>query len=189
MIFRLTYILFNFFVLIFLFSCDQEAPAPIDEELLATGMDSEVARDVEILFSDSAQIKVRATGPKMLYFHERTNVRQEFTEGVQIDFFDENQNISSVLTAKYGIRLETQNKVIVRDSVVWKSVEGDMLETSELIWEERKKKVHTNKFVVVTRPDEIVYGHGFEADQHFKDIRMYAIDGRKKIDQISKEFE
>ena len=106
-----------------------------------------------------------------------------------VEFYDETQKISSILTAKYGVRLETQKKVVVRDSVVWHSMEGDMLETSELTWDERKKKVLTNKFVVVTRPDEIVYGHGFEADQNFKEVNMYAIDGRKRIDQISKELE
>jgi LPS export ABC transporter protein LptC len=125
----------------------------------------------------------------MLYHQDRINLRQEFPDGLKVEFFDESQRISSVLTAKYGVRLETLNKVVVRDSVVWKSVEGDMLETSELTWDERQKKVHTNKFVVVTRPDEIVYGHGFEADQNFRDIRMYAIDGRKKVDRLGKELE
>lgn len=178
---------FIFFLALLTLACEKEAP-PIDEVLMEQGLEAEITRDVEILYSDSAQIKVRVTGPKMLYHYERSNVRQEFTEGVKVDFFDEEQNITSVLTAKYGVRLETQNKVVVRDSVVWKSVEGDMLETSEMTWEERHKKVQTNKFVVVTRPDEIIYGHGFEADQNFKNIRMYAIDGRKKIEQISKEL-
>lgn len=173
---------------IFFLACEK-TPPPVDETLLAQGLEAEIARDVEILYSDSAKVKVRVTGPTMWYHYERINVRQEFPDGVRVEFFDEYQTISSVLTAKYGIRLETHNKVIVRDSVVWQSVEGDKLETSELTWDERQKKVYTNKFVVVTRPDEIVYGHGFEADQDFSNIQMYAIDGRKKIDRLSEEFD
>ena len=152
-------------------------------------LEAEIAKDIEILYSDSAKVKVRVTGPTMLYHQDRADVRQEFPDGLIVEFFDEEQEISSILTAKYGIRLETQNKVVVRDSVVWKSMLGEMLETSELTWDERTKKVHTNKFVVVTRPEEIVYSYGFEADQNFKDIRMYAIDGRKKVNQFSKELE
>lgn len=167
----------------------EKAPVPIDETLLSQGLEAEIAHDVEILYSDSAKVKVRVTGPTMLYHHDRTNVRQEFPDGLQVEFYDDYQTVSSVLTAKYGIRLETHNKVIVRDSVVWQSVEGDQLETSELTWDERMKRVFTNKFVVVTRPDEIIYGHGFEADQNFSNIRMYAIDGRKKIDELKEEFD
>lgn len=180
-------ILFSIATILFL-ACEK-TPPPVDEVLMRQGLEAEIARDVEILYSDSAKIKVRVTGPTMLYHQDRADVRQEFPDGVQVEFFDEEQQISSVLTAKYGVRLETQNKVVVRDSVVWQSTVGDMLETSELTWDERQKKVHTNKFVVVTRPDEIMYGHGFEADQNFRDIRMYAIDGRKKIDKISEDLE
>lgn len=167
----------------------EKTPPPVDEELLRQGLEAEVSRDVEILYSDSAQIKVRVTGPTMLYFQDRTDLRQEFPDGLKVEFFDERQQISSVLTAKYGVRLETQDKVVVRDSVVWKSTAGDMLETSELTWNERQKNVYTNRFVVVTRPDEIMYGHGFEADQNFRDIRMYTIDGKKKIEKISEDLE
>lgn len=174
---------------IILFLACEKTPPPMDEPTLPQGLEAEMALDVEILYSDSAKIKVRVTGPTMLYHQERVDVRQEFPDGLMVEFYDETQKISSILTAKYGVRLETQKKVVVRDSVVWHSMEGDMLETSELTWDERKKKVLTNKFVVVTRPDEIVYGHGFEADQNFKEVNMYAIDGRKRIDQISKELE
>lgn len=172
-----------------LFLACEKTPPPLDEALLRQGLEAEIARDVEILYSDSAQIKVRVTGPTMLYYQDRADLRQEFPDGMKVEFFDEMQRISSVLTAKYGIRLETQDKVVVRDSVVWQSTAGDMLETSELTWNERQKNVYTNKFVVVTRPDEILYGHGFEADQNFRNIRMYAIDGRKKIEKISEDLE
>ncbi|HQU60419.1 MAG TPA: LPS export ABC transporter periplasmic protein LptC, partial [Saprospiraceae bacterium] len=96
---------------------------------------------------------------------------------------------TSELTARYGIRMEKQNQVIVRDSVVWHSVEGEKLETEELIWDERSRKVFTHRFVVVTRPDEIIYGHGFEADQDFSYSRINAIEGRLKAGQLEKELE
>ena len=92
-------------------------------------------------------------------------------------------------TAKYGVRYPNEGLVIVRDSVVWESMAQEKLETSELRWDEREKKIYTNKFVRITRPDEIIYGHGFEANQDFSYSKIQAIEGRIKVGDLSKEVE
>ncbi|MCB0614572.1 MAG: LPS export ABC transporter periplasmic protein LptC [Phaeodactylibacter sp.] len=149
----------------------------------------ETAKDVEILYSDSAQVRVRITGPTMLYHLDRREPHQEFPDGVSVDFFGPEGAITSQLDARYGLRMENRNEVIVRDSVVWQSVEGEKIESEELIWDERQRKIYTNKFVVITRPDEIIYGHGFEADQDFNYSRINAIEGRLKVDDLEKDLE
>jgi len=144
---------------------------------------AEVAEEVEILYSDSAKVRVRITGPTMHYYLDQRDPRQEFPDGVLVEFFDPAGQVTSKLSARYGLRMERDDEVVVRDSVVWQSIEGEKLETEELIWLEREQRVYTNKFVVVTRPDEIIYGHGFEADQDFSYSRINAIEGRLKVDE------
>lgn len=157
-----------------------------DVAALNEKLDTQVERaeEVEILYSDSAKIKVKIAGPTMLYHLDRKDPKQEFPDGVKVDFFDQFQNKSSVLTAKYAIRLEQKQQVLVRDSVVWKSVDNEKLETEELIWDEQKEKLLSNKFVVITRPEEIIYGHGFEANQDFSNARINAVEGRIAVDQL-----
>ncbi len=92
----------------------------IDKDRLAI----ESAREVKMLYSDSAVVRVRITGPLMLRHVESKSPFQEFPEGVDVDFFDANQRVQSKLTAKYAIRYEGKNEVTVRDSVVWESVNG-----------------------------------------------------------------
>jgi LPS export ABC transporter protein LptC len=160
-----------------------------DIEALVAKFDTQVetAREVEILYSDSAQMRVRITGPTMLYYLDRREAKQEFPDGVYVEFFGPEGTVTSELAANYGLRLESQNQVIVRDSVVWQSMEGEKLETEELIWDERTRKVFTKKFVVVTRPDEVIYGHGFEADQDFSYSRINAIEGRLKVSPLEEQ--
>lgn len=150
-------------------------------------VDVETAKDVEILYSDSAQVRVRITGPTMLYHLDRAEPEQEFPDGVNVEFFGPEGEVTSQLTAQYGLRKQNQKEVVVRDSVVWKSVEGDTLETEELFWDERREKIYSKKFVVITRPDEVIYGHGFEADQDFSYSRINAIEGRIKVDNPDNE--
>ena len=146
----------------------------------------ETAKDVEILYSDSAQVRVRIAGPTMLNYADRREPRQEFPDGVAVDFFGPNGEITSRLTAQYGVRYQSKGQVMARDSVVWKSNASEKLETEELFWDERTKKIYTNKFVVITRPDEIIYGHGFEANQDFSYSKIRVPEGRIKVDDLTK---
>jgi LPS export ABC transporter protein LptC len=124
----------------------------------------EKGKDVEIIYSDSAHIKVRVTGPNMLYYTDRGNPRQEFTEGVKTYFYDENQIEQGILTGKYAIRDEQKHKVIVRDSVVWTSARDGKLETSELIWDETANVIRSTRYCTITRGKEVIHGFNFETN-------------------------
>lgn len=173
---------------IFLAACENDL-SEVQKVISADEIKVETMKEVEILYSDSAIVRVRITGPIMLRHLDLADAKQEFIEGVNVDFFDNHREVSGHLTAQYGIRLENQGKVIVRDSVVWENVLGDRLESEELIWDERTRKVYTDKFVTIIRPDEIIYGYGFEADQDFTYSRIKAIQGKIKIDDLGKDFE
>ena len=154
----------------------EEIDRVINREMTAV----ETAKKVSMLYSDSAKVKVRVEGPIMLRHLDKENPRQEFTEGVKVVFFADRQKVESVLTAKYALRLEKKNQIIVRDSVVWESYDGEKLETEELIWEERRGKIFTNRFVTITKPEEVIYGYGFVAKQDFSEWSINAVEGELK---------
>lgn len=178
---RLVFLNTIFFSLLFT-ACE-----PDKQEITATYQPEDVQiermEDVEILYSDSAQVRVRITAPVMLRHLERSSAKQEFPVGILVEFIDDYNRVNGSLSANYGERFEATQKVLVRDSVVWKSGQGEQLETEELSWNERQQKITTNKFVTITRPDEIIYGHGFEANQDFSHARIKAVEGRIKLDE------
>ena len=171
------------FALSFLFSCENDL-AEINRLFSEEDTMKEVARDVQILYSDSAVIKVKVQSPTLERFVEKKEPREEFPDGLYVSFFDKNGKIDSWLTAKKGTRIEKKGIMIVRDSVVWESRTKEKLETEELIWDEAQQKVYTNKFVIIRRPGEIIYGHGFEANQDFTFSRIKAIEGRLRADGL-----
>ncbi|MBL7826525.1 MAG: LPS export ABC transporter periplasmic protein LptC [Saprospiraceae bacterium] len=145
----------------------------------------EVARDVEILYSDSAIVRVRVTGPLLLNFSDRENPRQEFPEGIQFDFLQADFSVRSTLTAKSAVRQQEKGLITARDSVVMVSAKKEKLETEELIWDEKAGKVRTDKFVKVSQPGEVVYGFGLEAEQDFSYWKILVPKGRIKVEQIN----
>ncbi|KAA3622479.1 MAG: LPS export ABC transporter periplasmic protein LptC [Bacteroidetes bacterium] len=160
-----------------IFFCENKT-SDIDDLISKMEIGKEMAEEVEILYSDAAIVRARIVAPVMIMDLDRSSESQEFPEGVVVDFFDDFQNGSSTLSGLYAIRYIRKGQVIVRDSVVWESVTGEKLETQELIWDEKAEKIYSDKFVVISRPSEIIYGHGFEAGQDFNNARVKAVEGR-----------
>lgn len=177
----------RFLLLLFLLaataSCRNELEA-IERVLGPEAAAVETIRDFELLYSDSAIVRVRVTGPLLLRHLSEEEPRQEFPEGLLVEFLDPYQQPASYLTARYAVRLEDKNTVVARDSVVWESVQGERLETEELTWDEKSQKIFTNKFVTVRRNREIIWGYGFEADQDFSRSRIKAIEGRIQMEDL-----
>lgn len=143
--------------------------------------DIEIAEGVEILYSDSAQLKVIVRAPIMENILDSKDPRQRFPNGLQVIFLDELGDTSSVLTAKAGVYRETKQEVLVRDSVVWQSREAQKLETDELSWSESSKRIFTDRFVVITQPDYIIYGYGLDADESFSNATIRQVTGKVPI--------
>lgn len=144
----------------------------------------ELGRDVEILYSDSALVRVRVTGPLLHNFTDRENPRQEFPEGVKIEFLEPDLSVKSTVTAKTAARYQEKGQIIARDSVVLTTAQQEKLETEELIWDEKRAKVFTEKFVKVTKPGEVIYGYGLEAEQDFSYWKITVPKGRIKVEQL-----
>ena len=138
----------------------------------------EVAREVRILYSDSARIRLILEAPTMYNYLTPVDPRQEFPEGLTAYFLDERQDTSSTLVAHQGIYRRRNNLITVRDSVVWQSADQQRLETEELNWDEERELIYTNKFVVLTQPDYIITGYGLESDAAFTNARVLQVDGR-----------
>ncbi len=146
----------------------------------------ETGKDVELLYSDSAQVRVMVSGPEMVRYTDRVHPRQEFPSGVKVLFYDKFQKVQSIMTARKAVRMESKGLTVIQDSIVWESVSLERLETSELIWDEKKNIVYSNKFAKITKPGEIIYGYGFETNQEFSNWRIRAIEGQFKADQLDR---
>jgi LPS export ABC transporter protein LptC len=173
---------FWMFSMIFGISCVNDL-GEVDRLLDPEAGRTEWAKDVEIIYSDSVAVKVRITSPLLVRNLDQITPYDEFPDGVFVEFFDSNQNISSTLSAKYGIRYPRTKKIIVRDSVVLQNIQREQLETSELIWDENNKVVQTDKFVKITKPEEIIFAYGFRANQDFSEYELLSVAGRVKVEE------
>jgi LPS export ABC transporter protein LptC len=176
---RSSTVLFLAFFLVCLSSCKNS----LEEAKLIVSRANvriEKGKDVVIKYSDAGVVRIQASGPTVTRYNTEKPYL-EFSDGIEILFFNAEHNIESTLTAKYATAIENSKSMTARDSVVVVNNKGEVLNTDELIWDEEKKIIYSNSFVKITTPDEIIYGKGMTANENFTDYTIKHITGKIKV--------
>lgn len=142
---------------------------------------SEIGEKVEILYSELGHVKVKILAENMSRRFDDEAL--EFNDGLRVYFYNEQKEIESKLRANYGKIYDNQNEILVRDDVVVVNVEGEKLNSEELIWKKKDSRIYSDKFVKITTAEEIIYGTGFESNQDFTDYTIKNISGIISVDE------
>jgi len=128
-------------------------------------------KNVEMLYSDSAQLKARIKAPlRETFFGQKPFI--VFNKGIRVEFYDDDQKVESVLTAKYAISYTKEDKMEARNDVEISSSNGDKLNTNHLIWDQKANKIYSNVFTKITSTERVIYGDGFESNQDFTTYKI-----------------
>ena len=141
---------------------------------------TETGDDIEMLYSTDARVRARLVAPHL----KRVNLKDghtEFDKGLVVFFYDDSLNQTSRLTAAYGRIDERSNDMLVRDKVEVVNTKGETLETEELVWNNKTRRITTDKFVKIQSADEIIYGDGLDANEDLTDYRIRKIRGNVKL--------
>jgi len=102
--------------------------------------------------------------------YEFENGDREFPNGVYMEFFDESGKLESTLQANHAFFFKKDNQWRGRGNVEVKNVEkSEQLNTEELFWNPKEKKIFTEKFVTIRQQGDVIYGEGLEANQDLTD--------------------
>ncbi len=181
---------FFLLTMVVLFSCSNDLK-DIDAMFDDTQMSGETGKDIEIIYSDSARIKVVVKAPVMHRSDVNGKIEEIFPAGIHATFYDDHERVTSWMDSKYAIRDQRSNIIIARDSVVLYNVEEDKMITSELIWEEKDRRIYTDKFVRITQPakGDTTYGWGFEAKDDFSTYKITNYSAKMSIDDWEKSLD
>lgn len=139
--------------------------------------------DVTILYSENGKVRGRLFAKEYIHNTQAKPPYMDMNKGLKIEMFNDSLQVTSTLTARYGRYYESQNNVLIRDSVVIVNSKGDQLNTQELVWNQAAKKFFTEKAVKITTPTQVMYGDGLESNQDFSD---YQITNPKGAVQVQK---
>lgn len=59
---------------------------------------------------------------------------------------------------------------------------NEIMETQELTWEMRTKRINTDKPIKIRTPDNIISGIGFDSDEDFSNYTIRKVSGVVAVD-------
>ena len=140
----------------------------------------ETGQEIEMLYSSEARVRARLVGPQV----KRHNTREpymEFDKGLVVYFYDDSMVQTSRLTANYGRVDEGSNDMVVRDKVEVINAKNETLTTEELVWNNKTRRITSDKFVKIQTADEIIYGDGLDANEDMTNYRIKKIRGSIRL--------
>jgi len=154
---------------IFLLACENSSKE-IDD-LTKNNLGVEEAVKVNINYTLAGKAKAILQAPLMLRVQD-TMPYVEFPKKIHVDFYNDSTKIESILDAKYARYIESQSKILLKDSVRFIGLKnGDTLYCDELYWDRNRPtyQFYTDKPVRIRTKTHIIDGVGFETSQDFKD--------------------
>jgi LPS export ABC transporter protein LptC len=177
---RILYSAFFILILVAQMGCVNDV-SEVNEATRLTEPGVETGKNIELFYSEDGEPKVRVKAPVLTRYHTG-DPYTEFNEGIQVDFFNDSLRVITVLTANYAIRYEKELKTVMRNDVQVVNEKNEHLSTEELIWDEKKHIIYSEKFVKITTPDQVLYGEGMEADEQLTKYIIKKPQGTIKTD-------
>ena len=116
------------------------------------------------------------------YTDEKTYV--EFKDGLKVQFFDVNGKKESELNADYATIDDENDLMLAENNVIVRNIDGDILETDKLNWDQQKEEIYTDEFVKITTENEVIFGKGLVSNQNFSKYTIRKIKGSITINQL-----
>ncbi len=146
--------------------------------------------NLESIYSSQAHVTAKIISPLVNKYTQGEEPYIEFSEGIEMFFYDEELNITSTLKADYGIYYDRKRLGKAQKNVVLKNAEGTTLTTEELFIDEAEGKIYSEKYVKITEPSgfELEGFNGFISNMNFTVYQFKNIKGKvPKDDWIEKD--
>jgi LPS export ABC transporter protein LptC len=174
---RAFYFLFGFLII----SC-QNNPDLVNNFFSKDNFPIEVISDSKMIHTEDGIIKLQIDAKKIERYLGDSS-RLDFSNGFNVNFYNNLGNITSNLSALNAVVDEKNNIMVATDSVILKSTDKK-LETEILIWDQKKEKVYTDEEVVITTANEVIYAQGFISDPNFSDYTLKKISGKMYVNSL-----
>ena len=174
-------IIFLLIISLVLISCSDEKLKPkIDQSITSEELPDQESNIATITFTEEGKLKAILYADNIQVSSEK---KEKLLRNMKIDFFNDEEKNSSVLTSLHGKIDDNTQDMYAIDSVVAVSDSGVVLTTDELVWKNKSKKIVTDKFVRIVNKDEVIEGYGFESDQNLTNYTIFDITYITSVDE------
>ena len=161
--------------LILMNSCTND-PKLVQEFVSDKQQPIEHIKGAQLLHTENGKVKVRVLANSIERFQD-IQPALIFPNQLEVYFYNDSSQLQSTLIADYASIDEGKKIMLAKNNVILISIDDKKLETDELVWDEKKNKIYTDKKVKITTGKEVVFGEGFTSTTDFKEYSITKVHG------------
>lgn len=142
-----------------------------------------IGTGINLKYTDSGKVVATLKSVKMRDFSNKSFPYREFPEGLEVEFFDE-ENKKNTVTANYGVIYDETGLIDLQGEVVVITSDSTRLMAKQLYWDQN------NNWVFTDHPNTIRFkngalneGEGFDSNQEFSNFRSRSNVGVQIIEE------
>ena len=135
--------------------------------------------NIEVIYSDSAKVKVQILAPIYKQYPNAERPYMEFEKGMEVYFYNDSAKIESEIRADYTIYYMEEALWHATGNVVAQRFDnGDALFTDDLYWDQNKELIYSDTYTRVHSEDNTLYGkNGFRSNQNLTNWQLIGSSG------------
>jgi len=128
----------------------------------------ETSTGVTLNFSDLGKSKLLLKAPKLIkLIGDEERLIMECPEGLELIFYDSLMRVESVLVADYGKLFSNEQKLFVKENVIFNNYNLDTLFAEELEIDFAKDSVYSEKLVTFSNSEGRIKGTKLKSNSNF----------------------
>ena len=140
-------------------------------------------KNINLKYTDSGKVVTNLLAPVLLDYSNFEFPYQEFPDGVEVFFWDED-NKKSVINSDYAIRFDKTNIVDLRTNVVLVTSDSIVLNAEQLYWDQKNQWVFTDQpYRIKFKDGSYNDGARFDSSEDFTNFISRKNQGVQIIDQ------
>ena len=129
--------------------------------------------DVTTLISDSGVTRYRITTPRWLVFDRKEPPHWAFEQGIHLEKFDTLFTVEASIDADTAYYYNKEELWKLMGHVAIQNLKGERFNTELLYWDQRKKKIYSDRFIRIEQVDKVLTGYGFESNQQMTEYQIF----------------
>ena len=133
---------------------------------------SMTSRGVTTLISDSGITRYKIVTEEWIIYDKKEPPYWAFEKGVYLEKFDSLFHKDASIQADTAYYYEKKKLWELKGNVEVLSQNGDKFNTELLFWNEKEKRIYSDKFIRIEQEDKILTGNGFESNQELTEYQI-----------------
>ncbi len=172
--------IFSILLLIFILGCDdnfQEIKNINSKDSFPVGE----TENLKLIYTDSAKVKAILYSSLNLDFTNQIFPYSEFPNGVEITFFDKENN-QTIVKSDYAITYNNTNIVNLVGNVIINNYDGSELKTNQLYWDPEQEWLFSEEKFTFKNTDYDITAKRLDANRSFSIFNTGKLDGKVLVE-------